>query len=263
MNEIYEGVHIPTDVPTTRQEVLDTLEAKDYPKDTNFFVLLISALAGLIAQLGELLFGTGESVAEKEFSGSGETSVDTREKPTEARESYESTERKAAELMAEVFDRDTLEKWPAMDMREREAKLEEYYYRLADVLGIPVTKISIEDLNPSGRLEYLGTFQPETGMLYIDYRIVEDPEWIGMMLDTVVHETRHQFQHNVVMNPEAYPDVPRDVVEAWKGNMPPPWSNYIDPSIYGEEMYRNQPIELDADKFAQGVLEEYIGIING
>ena len=291
MNEIYEGVQIPSDTPPSRQEVLDTLEEKDYPSDTNFFTLVISGVAGLIRLLGELLFGAGEGNVEKGASGSAETSGDIKERPTDAaetsgdikerpadaagtsadsserpadaRESFESTERKAAEIMAEVFDRNTLERWPAMDMREREAKLEEYYFRLADALGIPATKLSVEDLNPGGTLECAGLFKPETGMLYIDYRIVEDPEWFAEMLDTVVHETRHQFQHNVVMNPEAYPEVPRAVVEEWAGNMPPPWSNYYDWDTYGEEMYLNQPIERDANVFAEGVLTEYVGILNG
>ena len=88
---------------------------------TNFETAFVASFDALIKETGELLFGTSDAESWTETAG-GDTG-DTLQS-LEARERYESTEHIAAEIMAEVFDRDTLEKWSAMDAQERMAKLE-------------------------------------------------------------------------------------------------------------------------------------------
>jgi len=294
MNEINEGKQGPVDLPPLRQAILDAIEAKDYPRDTDFAEVFGAVLIGLIQGLGELLFGDANAQTEApnedispvetpsgDASSAETPSGDTKSPETpngdappaetpgsdtpspDTREYQESTERKAAEIMAEVFDQETLERWPAMDAAERQAKLEEYYFRLTDMLGIPETKLIIDDLNRGGSEGFtFGCFIPSTGEIYIDYRIFEDPDMLGQTLSTLTHETRHQFQQNVVLNPERYPDVPQVLVEVWTNNMPPPPSNYKDADTYGFETYYSQPIEVDAESFAQSVMIEFMKIIN-
>lgn len=250
MYEFDEGTKTPVETLPLKQ---NTLEGKDYPRDTGFVTELGAAIIEFIREIGDLLFGASGYDTQTEMPETQET-----------REYNESTERKAAEVMAEVFDQETLEKWTYMDAQERQAKLEEYYYKLADVLGIPPTELVIADLNPEGYEGFtFGCFVPDTGEIYIDYRIFENPEMLGQTLSTLTHETRHQFQQNVVENPDRYPDVPQRLVEVWTNNMPPPSSNYKDADTYGFETYYSQPIEVDAESFAQGTMIEFNKIRNG
>ena len=220
------------------------------------------------SEAGEKPADTGEKPAEvdEKPTEADEKPAEVDEKPAETAETdeyNESTERKAAEVMAEVFDRKTLERWPSMDVKERKAKLEEYYYKLSDVLGIPVTELQITDLNPHGSQYFtLGAFYPATGLISIDYRVFESPDNLMQTIHALTHEIRHQYQFNVVNNPEAYPEVSQSQIKEWTNNMPPPWSNYLDADTYGFEAYYNQPIESDAETFTHGVLEEYSKLVN-
>ena len=252
MNEFDEGVIIPTDIPPPRQEILAALEEKDYPRDTNFADLMGLGLLDLIRQLGSLLFGIDR--------GGADTMTD--DLPTEAIEKLETMERQAAEALAEVFDRETLEKWPAMDMRERHALIEEYYTRLADIMGLDTVDIVVKDLNPEGfdpNNCYMGYFSEYENIIALEYRLLENPDYLYSLLDTLIHETRHQFQCDVVSNPEKFPDLPQSYIDAMTEN----WNNYLPPDIYGYELYANQPVEIDSVTFSEEILSEYIRILNG
>ena len=91
------------------------------------------------------------------------------------------------------------------------------------------------------------------GYLLLDVRLFEDSSSLKQLLDTTTHEMRHQFQTEAVANPERYPDIPQETIETWRENC----NNYIDPT-YDLEGYINQPIERDANAFAEEVLADYM-----
>ena len=70
------------------------------------------------------------------------------------------------------------------------------------------------------------------------------------LMNTLLHESRHAFQHRCVKHPESC-DVSPKVIEEWKDNQ----KHYIRPED-DFVAYENQPIEKDANEFADSVMKE-------
>lgn len=63
------------------------------------------------------------------------------------------------------------------------------------------------------------------------------------LLNTVVHETRHAYQHAAIDNPNLYV-VSNETISQWKNNI----DDYTKP-VEGYNSYYEQPIEWDANGF--------------
>ena len=251
MNEINEGMHIPADIPQTRHEILAAAAEKDYPRDLNFAETFAIALADLLRGLGELLFGGASPAPEHIYIS----------------DVNESMEREIAEIINDVFSKDVIERWPAMDSTERQAYAEEYYSRLAIAMGLEPTEFVFNDLNPgyqpgiSTSFTFGGHVERVDGSDYIelDFRLYDNPENLMKMISTTTHEARHQYQFDVVNNPEKYADIlPQRTIDAFIWN----WHNYFNSSMYGPELYYYQALEVDAESFAQNIMSEYDSIAN-
>ena len=79
------------------------------------------------------------------------------------------------------------------------------------------------------------------------------PERFWQILDTLIHEDRHAYQHWSLLTPGFHTDP--DQVRAWTDN----WEHYLDPKEVSLRRYRSQPIENDAFWFAESVVLGIIG----
>ncbi|MCL2109715.1 MAG: hypothetical protein FWH20_10270 [Oscillospiraceae bacterium] len=177
----------------------------------------------------------------KEWFGSQPEVID-------AKEFNEGYAEKASEVMAEVFDQQTLEDWSRMTLEERAEKLDEFYVKMGAELGIDAKGVIIADLGE-------GTFgmSDGSGYIYVDYRILQDPEMLSEALNTTLHEARHQMQFDAIANPENFPDISPALIEAWERNI----INY-NTGAFDFEDYYNQAVEVDSRVFAADVIEAYI-----
>ncbi len=155
---------------------------------------------------------------------------------------------KVSDAIKEVFTKEVIGEWPAMSMEQRAALLDRYAARLGEVQGINIKGIVVADLYAEFGEGTMG-MNNGNGLLYLDYRNIQNPEMLGEILTTTTHEARHQLQSEVVENPGKF-NIPMETVKAWEENM----SNYVDPE-YDYEEYYNQTIEVDARYAAAIVLE--------
>ena len=70
------------------------------------------------------------------------------------------------------------------------------------------------------------------------------------LLNTILHESRHAFQQKAIANPESV-SIKGNLIEVWKDN----FKNYIHPQ-FDFEAYESQPIEADANYFADSVMRK-------
>ena len=95
----------------------------------------------------------------------------------------------------------------------------------------------------------LGNFNPDNNTIKLNSNYLENPDCKDL-LNTLLHESRHAFQHCCVKHPESC-DVSPKVIEAWKENQ----KHYIRPED-DFVAYENQPIEKDANDFADSVMKD-------
>ena len=190
------------------------------------------------------------------------------EKPEHRPDTHEFNETcsdRAAEVMAEVFDRETLENWGRMSAEQRYEKVQAYYGKLYETLGIEGGSIVFEDLNPGapvdldlGRQGKSGYAREGDANIHLDIRLLANPSLLGDMLDTVTHETRHQLQYAAIADPERFiaEGLSPELIHTWEVNM----INY-NSGEWGFEGYYTQAVEADARVFAADVLDRYCDIL--
>lgn len=94
-----------------------------------------------------------------------------------------------------------------------------------------------------------GAFNPETKEIVLnsDLLLSENPKEV---MTTIMHESRHAFQDFAVNHPNKV-SVDAETIAEWKYNM----EHYISPCL-DFEAYVNQPIEYDADIFAEKMYKQ-------
>ena len=159
-----------------------------------------------------------------------------------------------AEIMTEIFSEEVLRDWPEMSQEERAEKLNEYYVRAGENLGIETKGVIVEPIPSKPGIIFYG-YNSCDGYIHLNEAVVNNPECLEQVLVTSTHEMRHQFQSDVLACPEKFPDIPQDVLDTWRYEMDP--RNYIRPE-YDYEGYYNQKIESDARGFADNVLGGFL-----
>lgn len=164
-----------------------------------------------------------------------------------------------AEIMADVFSEDVLSNWSEMSVDEKSAKLNEYYIRAGENLGIQTKGVIIETMpcETPGMVNF--GYNSGDGYIHLNADVLNDPTQFSQILDTATHEMRHQFQSDVLAAPHNFSDIPQDVMAAWEYELDP--RNYISPD-YDYQGYYEQAIERDARDFAEDVLRTYTQKLN-
>ena len=103
--------------------------------------------------------------------------------------------------------------------------------------------------DPTMARKELGCYNPINNTIKLNANYLETPDCKDLM-NTLLHESRHAFQHRCVKHPESC-DVSPKVIEEWKDNH----KHYIRPDD-DFVAYENQPIEKDANEFADSVMKE-------
>jgi len=137
------------------------------------------------------------------------------------------------------------DEWQKLDFRERLEVLQKVENSMAEVQGRPSVQVNAEVM---GKPTLFGVYDG-TKITLNDAPIKEND--IRGVLDTVIHEGRHAYQHYAVTHPGIHPK--SSEVEAWRDNR----DHYLDAELYGQEMYQNQPVEADAWSYADAVVERY------
>ncbi len=161
-----------------------------------------------------------------------------------------------SEIMAEVFSKDVIANWSELSLDEKTEKINEYYVKAGENLGINTKGVIVEYMpSEPGTISY--GYNAGDGYIHLNATVVNDPEMLGQVLDTATHEMRHQFQTDVLANPSNFSDLPNAAVETWDYE----FKNYISPD-YDFQGYYEQAIECDARDFAEDVLNSYVEKMN-
>ena len=154
---------------------------------------------------------------------------------------------KAAEALDMIFTKEVLDSWDYLSIQEKAERVGAYATQLNKAMGISINNIEIKPLLDN----VFGAMFATEHRMEINYKALENKANLGILLDTITHEARHQLQYEAVVNPERFPYVSHETIEAWRNNR----NNYISMND-SPEGYFKQPIEVDARKFAEDVLKK-------
>ena len=140
--------------------------------------------------------------------------------------------------------------WEGLDSSERLEALQTLEGKLAEIQGRPPLAVIAEEM-PS--ITNCGYFDGKA--LHVNAAHLEDPTYRMEVIDTIAHEGRHAYQHYAIEHPGFHPDAKE--VGYWAANA----ETYMQPDLavktFGFEYYANQPMELDAVKYA-GIIKSAI-----
>jgi len=150
--------------------------------------------------------------------------------------------------------------WGRLTENEKVSVLQETENEIAEVSHRPACVIHSEDLKPG-----LAGYHNNDGITISSEALDNNsPEGIREVLDTLLHEGRHEYQtYNV--NQLIHGDVPveptQSLVESWRINLQDLGYKNGDCSMWdfrqiGFKEYLAQPIEVDARVFAESVLNQ-------
>lgn len=126
---------------------------------------------------------------------------------------------------------------------ERKEYVEKFVHQLANTMGVELEGVLVEDDMPDYTL---GLYQGQ--YVSINAVIMEaDPERIMM---TIVHELRHGVQYQSCLKDHDYWGFSTETKAIWYYN----WEHYIDEPY---DIYVHQPLEYDANAFANAVIQSY------
>lgn len=129
------------------------------------------------------------------------------------------------------------------DIYLREAYMEDFYESYSEFSGNN-PELTFKDMESNK----MGAYNPENNTITLNSKLLraENPE---ELMSTILHESRHAYQQYAVDHPDRV-SVSEETIAEWKENM----EYYIRPE-WDFEAYVNQPIEADADKFAENAIQ--------
>lgn len=119
-----------------------------------------------------------------------------------------------------------------------------FYNEVSKTMGID-TELSFVPMPYSMQ----GGYDPSTNSIELNINSLENPD-CSSLFNTILHESRHAFQHHSVLNPDSV-SIDNNTIDIWRQN----FENYISPWL-DYEAYREQPVEADAFDFADNMVPE-------
>jgi hypothetical protein len=230
------------------REIGEKLQLDSEKSGARPFVITLSGIQGFIRSIVDglaMLLGFKDAKSGANDSSDGKTPEGPGSgdgKDISETERYEGV---AAEALRLVFTPDVIANWHNMTMQQRADHIVAYATYLNNALGISINAIRFEDLG-----SYSLGYRRSDGLIGINTRLFADGDLgkLGELIDTITHEARHQFQAEVIANPERF-EIPAETVAEWKAD----FENYISPQDDFEGYYK-QSIEKDAREFAENVM---------
>lgn len=133
--------------------------------------------------------------------------------------------------------------WVVLDHQARTDALKSVENCLAEIQGRKGFSVVVERMKPN----QMGYFDGKR--LHLNESLLKSDQ-IQETVNTIIHEGRHAYQRYAIDHPGFHSDA--NQVRVWRTN----FRNYLDPELYGYELYRNQQVEKDAFDYADAISKE-------
>ena len=157
-------------------------------------------------------------------------------------------EKECTDIVTDFFNERLDSQYAEGSLEERLNIVNDFYDEVKHSMGISA-ELEFVDMPPYK----LGAYSNRSDTISLNSKYLENADCTSL-LDTILHESRHAFQHRAIDNPKSV-SVDDKTRESWNVNI----TNYILP-IWDFEAYEKQPIEEDANTFAENIMTN--GLVN-
>lgn len=157
-------------------------------------------------------------------------------------------EKECTDIVTDFFNEGLDSQYAEGSLEERLNIVNDFYDEVKHSMGINA-ELEFVDM-PANEL---GAYSNRTNTIRLNFNYLEATDCTAL-LDTMLHESRHAFQYRAIENPQSV-SVDDKTRESWNINI----TNYIFP-IWDFEAYEKQPIEEDANTFAENIMAN--GLVN-
>ena len=152
----------------------------------------------------------------------------------------------------DFFENDSYRDIPYADasIELRAEYIKDFYADYSDASGYN-PPLEFKEMPPNN----MGAYNPETNTITLNSKLLENDNPQTTM-ETILHESRHAFQQYAVDHPWRV-TVDSDTIAIWEDN----FNYYIRPE-WDFEAYEKQPLEADANSYAENVMNNGISYIS-
>ncbi|MDR1320696.1 MAG: hypothetical protein LBK56_04630 [Gracilibacteraceae bacterium] len=175
----------------------------------------------------------------------GLAAMESKNETTDAIDIKEYKLAKCIEIVRKRFTEKIQAEWGGLSASERKKIFGAYQRDIAKELGIKNKGVRYDITEPGGVGYNLGD-----GVIHLHKGLLDDPKLILLGIDAIAHESRHQFQTDVILG-NICGVVSNSVIAAWISateTYASSGSNCFDP-----EGYFYNPLEADARHFGEGI----------
>ncbi|MCL2742070.1 MAG: hypothetical protein FWE70_08225 [Oscillospiraceae bacterium] len=147
----------------------------------------------------------------------------------------------AAEGLRLIFTKEVINDWNYMSIEEKSDCINSFVKFLGESMQIDVNRVVVKDLGP----DVAGVMYGSQGYMELSIDYFYDSQYLGFILQTVMHEMRHKQQFDACFTDKDF-GIEQETLNTWAWN----YYNYI--TLEDDfEGYMKQPIERDARDFAE------------
>lgn len=152
----------------------------------------------------------------------------------------------------EFYENDSYRDVPYADanIELRAEYIKDFYANYSDASGYN-PPLEFKEMPPNN----MGAYNPETNTITLNSRLLENDNPQTAM-ETILHESRHAFQQYAVDHPWRV-TVDPNTIAIWEDN----FNYYIRPE-WDFEAYKKQPLEADANSYAENVINAGLSYIS-
>lgn len=159
------------------------------------------------------------------------------------------------EAVNDVVTPEVCDSWVEMSLDERKEVMEDLARAIAEAQGTEFNGVAFDAGDNDGPFETTFGYAQGDGIIHLNESVLADPGQFLKMVDTVAHESRHQFQIQAIADPEGF-GISQEQADAWKYGFETYTNEWA--SAYDLVGYAYNPTESDARIFGETLAQQVV-----
>ncbi len=159
------------------------------------------------------------------------------------------------EAVDNVVTPEVCDSWVEMSLDERKEVMTDLAAAIAEAQGTEFNGVAFDAGVNDGPFETTFGYAQGDGIIHLNEAVLADPSQFLKMVDTVSHESRHQFQIQAMEDPEKF-GISQETAAAWRFGHETYTNEWA--SEYDLVGYNYNPMESDARIFGESMAQQVV-----